>query len=231
MAAAAPWTVQTALAAIAPGYAENTDSPVPFFHLLERLKTTRRAGWGRFGIAGCESIADHMYRMSILTMLAPAGVAARLDVLRCTRMALVHDMAEALVGDITPADPVTKEEKSRRETATMDYICGSLLGGVNAGLNAQELRSLWQEYEDSVTPESLFVHDIDKLELLLQMIEYERSHACATDLGEFTWVALKIQSPEVKTWARAIFKERQELWRQAGKTCSWRADTEPNDDA
>jgi putative hydrolase of HD superfamily len=225
------WTVQSVLQDIQHGYAESTSSPVPFFHLLERLKTTKRAGWRRFGIESCESIADHMYRMSILTMLAPSSVSSKIDILRCTRMALIHDMAESLVGDITPVDPVSKEEKSRRETVTMDYICTNLLGKFNGGLNGAEIRAIWQEYEDSVTPESLFVHDIDKVELLLQMVEYERSCACETDLGEFTWVAQKITSPEVKTWAEAVFRERQELWRKAGKTCSWRADTEPKDEA
>jgi hypothetical protein len=31
---------------------ENSTSPVPFFHLIERLKTTKREGWRRFGING-----------------------------------------------------------------------------------------------------------------------------------------------------------------------------------
>ncbi|OAL48095.1 HD domain-containing protein [Pyrenochaeta sp. DS3sAY3a] len=212
---------------ISPRYAEHTDSPIPFFHLLQRLKTTKRAGWRRFGIDHCESISDHMYRMSILTMMAPSSVSADLDILRCCRMALIHDMAESLVGDITPVDNVSKGEKSRRETETMDYICGNLLGKFNGGLNAKEVRQIWQEYEDSETRESLFVHDIDKIELLLQMVEYEREYKCEKDLGEFTWVSTKIQSSEVKEWARQVFLERQELWKAAGKTPTWWADTEP----
>jgi len=39
----------------------------------------------------------------------------RAFVFRCIRMALVHDLSESLVGDITPYDNVSKEEKSRRE--------------------------------------------------------------------------------------------------------------------
>lgn len=168
-----------------------------------------------------------MYRMSILTLMAPASLTSKLDIAKCCRMALIHDMAEALVGDITPVDNVTKEEKSRRESETMDYICEKLLGRFNGGLNGREVRKIWQEYEDSETQESLFVHDVDKIELLLQMVEYERSSACEKDLGEFTWVASKIQSQEVKGWAEEVFRERQELWRKCGKTPSWRADTEP----
>ena len=89
-----------------------------------------------------------MYRMSILTMMAPASISSKLDILRCCRMALIHDMAESLVGDITPVDPVSKEEKSRRESETMDYICDNLLGKFNGGLNGKDVRAIWQEYED-----------------------------------------------------------------------------------
>ena len=46
------WSVEAVVATI-PGGAPQTDStsPVPFFHMLERLKTTKREGWRRFGIS------------------------------------------------------------------------------------------------------------------------------------------------------------------------------------
>jgi len=52
-----------------------------------------------------ESIADHMYRMAIITMMCPDPTVKK-D--RCVKMAIIHDMAEALVGDITPLDKVPK---------------------------------------------------------------------------------------------------------------------------
>ena len=140
-------------------------------------------------------------------------------------MALVHDMAESLVGDITPVDNVDKAEKSRRESETMDYICNNLLGKFNGGLNGQEVRQLWQEYEDDETLEAHFVHDIDKIELISQMLEYERSQNI--ELGEFTWVATKIQSAEVKNWAELLFWERVELWKSRGKVPKWNEVTPP----
>ncbi|KAF1819585.1 uncharacterized protein K489DRAFT_417691 [Dissoconium aciculare CBS 342.82] len=216
--------------------ATGTSSPLPFLHLLGRLKTNKREGWRRFGITDGESIADHMYRMSIITLLCPPALAARLDLGRCTRMALVHDMAESLVGDITPVDGVPKAEKSRREAATMDYLCGGLLGGVGGGIAAdaaaggastttdadedgdqrggpgRAIRALWQEYEDSRTLEAKFVHDVDKLELLLQMLEYERARAGRVDLSEFGWVAARIELPEVRAWADELLADRAVFW-------------------
>ncbi|KAJ6167146.1 HD domain-containing protein [Penicillium chermesinum] len=201
------WTPHTVLSSLPHQPEENTTSPIPFFHLLERLKTTKREGWRRFGING-ESISDHMYRMSVMTMLAPPELAARINVPHCTKMALIHDMAESLVGDITPVDTnVTKAEKARREAAVMDYITTSLLGNVpGAALSAQQIKDVFQEYEDNVTLEAQFVHDIDKMELLLQMVEYERSHK--VDLSEFERVASRVQLPEIQAWAAQVVKER-----------------------
>lgn len=149
-------------------------------------------------------------------MLAPPSLSSRINIPHCTKMALVHDMAEALVGDITPVDGVLKSEKNRREAATMDYICTDLLGKV-PGMAAQEIRAVWQEYEDGETLESKYVHDIDKMELLLQMMEYERSHQGRIDLGEFSWVATRIELPEVKAWSEELLKEKDAFWKAMDK--------------
>jgi putative hydrolase of HD superfamily len=157
-----------------------------------------------------------MYRMSLITMFAPPSLSSKLNIPHCTKMALVHDMAEALVGDITPLDGVSKPEKSRRESTTMDYFVDGFLGRVNGGLTGKDIKAIWQEYEDSVTLESQFVHDVDKIELILQMFEYEKSKQGKLDLGEFTWVATKIKMPEVKAWSDAVIKEREEFWKANG---------------
>lgn len=135
-------------------------------------------------------------------------------------MALVHDMAELLVGDITPKDEVPKEEKMRREAETMEYLCGKqgLLEKWGQGEQGKSIQAVFQEYEESKTDESLFVHDVDKIELLLQMVEYERRGEGELDLGEFSWVAKKVELKEMKAWGREILKERVEFWQGLGKT-------------
>lgn len=133
-------------------------------------------------------------------------------------MALIHDMAEGLVGDLTPVDGVPKAEKSRREAETMDWVSSGLLGRVHDGLAGKDIREVWQEYEDGKTPESKFVHDVDKIELLLQMVEYERTSKCELDLSEFSWVATRVELPEMKEWAGQILQERKQLWEEYEKT-------------
>jgi len=153
-----------------------------------------------------------MYRMSLLTMLAPPSLLPKLDLHKCMKMALVHDMAESLVGDITPVDGVSKPEKSRREADTMDYITKRLLGNVFGGAAGLDIRAVWQEYEDSKTLDSQFVHDMDKMELLLQMLEYEKRALGRLDLGEFAYVATKMVIPETRAWADELLKEREVFW-------------------
>ena len=155
--------------------------------------------------------------MSIITMLAPPSLISKLNIPHCTRMALIHDMAECLVGDITPKDNIAKEEKARREAETMKYLCGTLLGGLGNESAGKGIQEVFEEYEEAKTKESVFVHDIDKIELLLQMVEYERRGEGNLDLGEFTRVAKKIVGEEVKDWAREILRERKEYWEGVGK--------------
>ncbi|KAJ5173695.1 uncharacterized protein N7500_001626 [Penicillium coprophilum] len=202
------WDPRSVVSTLPSTFPEGTTSPIPFFHLLAFLKTTKREGWQQAGIKHGESIAEHMYRMAIMTMFCPPPLASQLCIARCIEMSLVHDMAECLVGDITPLHThITKQEKSRRETATMEYIGQSLLGSAPGCANASErVLGLFQEYEENRTLEARFVHDIDKLEMVLQTIEYERS--LGRDLSEFYHVLDDICLPEVREWADVVMKER-----------------------
>src|SRR5215210_3864360 len=84
---------------IAPGFAR-------FLHRVGRLKTLRRTGWLHCGVpdAETESVADHAFRTTLLAWLA-AGQVPGLDREKVLKLALVHDLAEALAGDPTPYDP------------------------------------------------------------------------------------------------------------------------------
>lgn len=41
---------------------------------------------------------------------------------RCIKLSLVHDMAESIVGDLTPADRIDKSEKRLREEVGTFFI-------------------------------------------------------------------------------------------------------------
>ena len=64
------------------------------------LKRVRRTGWVESGLRKVESVADHSFSLAIISMIA--SEMWRLDVDRAVRMALIHDLAEAYTGDLTP---------------------------------------------------------------------------------------------------------------------------------
>ncbi|KAF7722320.1 HD domain-containing protein 2 [Apophysomyces ossiformis] len=145
----------------------NPTNVIRFLHTIESLKRTKRTGWVDNNVKQPESIADHMHRMGIMAMLVNDPNLQR-D--KCIKMAIVHDLAEAVVGDITPHAGVSKQDKYSMEKNAMDEF-GKLLGDTEM---VKEIQGLWQEYEDGKTPEALFVKDLDKFEMIVQALEYEK---------------------------------------------------------
>jgi putative hydrolase of HD superfamily len=161
-----------------------------FLHAVGALKNLPRQGWLDRRISEPESVADHIYRV---TMMAWAlGSAAGLDTQRLVKLALVHDLPEAIAGDATPyldivsggtevdravatwREVMTPEElaaarhrKYEAEADGLAQLCGTLPPAL-----ADELTELWEEYAERRSPEARFAAEVDKLEALLQAIEY-----------------------------------------------------------
>uniref|UniRef100_A0A6N2LUC7 5'-deoxynucleotidase n=1 Tax=Salix viminalis TaxID=40686 RepID=A0A6N2LUC7_SALVM len=180
----------------------SASSAIDFLTLCHQLKITKRKGWINHGIKGPESIADHMYRMSLMALIA--GDLPGVNRERCIKIAIVHDIAEAIVGDITPSDGVPKHEKSRMEQAALNEMC-EVLGG---GMRAEEIKELWTEYENNASLEANLVKDFDKVEMILQALEYEMEHGKVLD-EFFLSTAGKFQTEMGKSWAAEIASRRK----------------------
>ncbi|KDE05398.1 hypothetical protein MVLG_04195 [Microbotryum lychnidis-dioicae p1A1 Lamole] len=188
-----------------------------FFHTLERLKTNKRTGWVNNNVRLPESIADHMYRMSMMALVLPPPTNGEppLDISRCVMMSLVHDLAEADVGDITPehASGISREQKHLMEQAAMERI-KRLLG--HPSIASLRVESLWREYEDRQTPEAKFVKDLDQFELAVQGVEYEKAQGIQSIQAFFDTTVSRILHPTVKQWARELMEQRRALWASRG---------------
>src|SRR2546427_5988272 len=75
-----------------------------FWELLERLKLEPRRGWKeKLRLSHVESVADHSYGVAMLCLFrawSPGGY----DLERLLKLALIHDLDEAITGDLTPED-------------------------------------------------------------------------------------------------------------------------------
>eukprot|EP00252_Welwitschia_mirabilis_P001601 TRINITY_DN114_c0_g1_i1.p1 TRINITY_DN114_c0_g1~~TRINITY_DN114_c0_g1_i1.p1 ORF type:complete len:276 (+),score=67.89 TRINITY_DN114_c0_g1_i1:329-1156(+) len=178
-------------------------SAIDFLTLCRFLKTTKRKGWVIRGIQNAESIADHMYRMALMAVIVNEVPGVNRE--RCVKMALIHDIAEALVGDITPSDGISKEEKSRKERKALDEIC-SLLG---EGDKADEIKDIWNDYENNASLEAKLVKDFDKVELILQALEYENEYGKALD-EFFESTTGKFQTDVGRAWAAEVLARRSD---------------------
>ncbi|KAF9135254.1 HD domain-containing protein 2 [Mortierella sp. 14UC] len=183
--------------------AQSVKGTLQFLHIVENLKRTKRTGWINNGVKPAESIADHMYRMGIMAMLIDEKTAG-VDKNRCIKMAIVHDLAESLVGDITPYDGVTVEDKHTQERNAMHHLCHELLGW---SAQAQEISALWAEYEAAATPEALLVKDFDKFEMIMQALEYEKSEDVTLE-DFFAGTRGKFKHPMVTGWVDELEAER-----------------------
>ena len=122
------------------------------------------------------------------------------DVQKAVKMALVHDLAEAKVGDLVivgdKQDKISKEEKARIELETMEQVAKDL--GEAFG---QEVLDLFNEFEERETPTAKFLADLDKLEMLVQAEEYETTQNMSTQ-----FYFLESQNQEYAGLPRSAFK-------------------------
>ncbi|KAJ3260796.1 HD domain-containing protein 2 [Boothiomyces macroporosus] len=174
-----------------------------FLDLIESLKTTKRTGWINNEIENPESIADHMHRMGIIAMLIKDPT---INKQRLINMAIVHDLAEATVGDITPHDGVSKEDKHDRERKAMEHF-NTLL----PTSEMKEIKELWEEYEHCSTKEALLCKDIDKFEMIVQAHEYEKRYGKNLN-SFFDSTRGKFQHPEIKEMVNQLYQKRAEFF-------------------
>ncbi|EGV63931.1 hypothetical protein CANTEDRAFT_130296 [Yamadazyma tenuis ATCC 10573] len=187
-----------------------------FIQIVRLLKTQKRTGWLDRDIPEnkTESIADHMYRMSIISMLIP-NLENKINIDKCVKISVIHDIAESLVGDITPFEGVPKQEKHRRELETIHYLA-SLVKPYNEPFS-KELVELWLDYEEIRCVEAVYVKDIDKFEMIQQAWDYEQDYGIKYDLTEFYASRDAIKTVEVGDLCDEILAQRAEFVKQHSK--------------
>jgi putative hydrolases of HD superfamily len=139
----------------------NVNGLLEFLLYVGQAKRTFRTGWVLRGVERVESIADHMYRMAIMSLLLPDS--SDESRVRCMKLALVHDLAESVVGDLTTFDGTSKEEKHRQEREAMLHLTSLLPADVG-----REIFSLFNEYAEQTSNEAILVKDLDVFDMLLQ---------------------------------------------------------------
>ncbi|MDQ4076750.1 MAG: HD family hydrolase [Chloroflexota bacterium] len=166
-----------------------------------QLKRTPRTGWQQRGapLGGqAESVAEHCYGVVFLTMYLLDLDERDLDHELALRLAILHDFAESLVGDLpnTINRYLSPGVKHRAERAALEEIVEELPV-------AEQYLDVWEQYEAGESPEAKVVKDADLLDMMIQAYFYEQ--AGQRNLDEF-WqnvTSARFHTP----CARALYME------------------------
>ena len=138
-----------------------------FFFQIAGLKKLPRSGWKiKLGLEDSESVAEHSYMMSVMSMVL--SDMKSLDSEKVIKMSILHDWAESKIGDFMP-DEIGYDKKSELENYAMVEILESLPEKIQ-----YNYQKIWNEFLLRNTSEARLVHELDKLEMALQAKIYEK---------------------------------------------------------
>ena len=136
------------------------DGVLAFLRIAERLKSTPRSGWTTAGER--ESVAAHTWRLSLMAAVLSDQFPG-IDLARLLKICLIHDLGEALHGDVPAPLQSADASKAAREREDLQSVLAPLPGRLR-----EEFTALWDEYEAARTPEAQLAKGLDKLETILQ---------------------------------------------------------------
>ena len=163
------------------------------------LKEIPRSGFQFLG-AGRESVAEHVYTAAF-TAYVMSQLSRDVDALKLISMCLVHDLAEARIGDLNSVNKAYVHPDEPRAVA--DAIRGLPFG--------EQLKALIEEYNAGVSPEARLARDADQISLILELKDLD-------DIGyrpPQDWlphVLGRLQTETGKTLAAAIMSTRRDNW-------------------
>jgi len=175
-------------------------------YLLEMgmLKRAKRSGWWIAGVKDPESIAEHSFRVGIIGAVLAMMEGA--DPAKVALMCLFHDTQETRVGDI-PHIGRRYLEAASNEKVTADQVSAAH-PAVAAGV-----QRVVDEYENGDSMEVVVAHDADKLECLVQAVEY-REQGCSTIQNWIDTSLASLKTASAQALAEAALNMSSIEWQQ-----------------
>ena len=162
--------------------------PIKFLDDVMRLKLIPRSGWISYRISkhDIESVSSHSYSVAVIALMLSEMTrlrTRRVDVERVLKMALLHDLSESLTFDISKAYlRYLGRSGSQLKTRLERKAISRILSGLENEQLVRAFRTTLEEYSSLESVEARIVHSADALDLLLQIIEYERMGYSKTTL-------------------------------------------------
>ena len=177
------------------------DSLISFWEIAAKLKAEPRKGWiEKLRLQQPESVADHSFALSLICLFE--GQRRGYNVEKMLELAILHDIEEAITGDLSPED---KKAKGTLTVESERRSARELLLGYLPTKDQRIYKELWSELDENRTKESRLVHELDKLEMALQANAYSKNGVEPGKLREFYESAKKeIKDPQLRSLLREI---------------------------
>lgn len=200
----------------------NLEKIFDFLNVVGDLKNQVR--YGDFDIDP-DSTADHTWRLALMVFMIADEIKLNLDVLKAVKIALVHDMPEAITGDIPYMDVahghITKADKQKNEIRAMEEMMKILPEEIG-----KEIFGLWEEYEYGKTKEALFVKALDKFESTSYVIEKGRNYSDPEVIATYADRHVK-NFPELKEISKIIKKRVKQEFQK--RNIEWKPEYDSED--
>jgi len=109
-----------------------------------------------------ENDADHSWHLALMCAILSEHANEKIDVIKTMTMVLIHDIVEIDAGDTYAYDASANSSKRERELAAAERIFNLLPKD-----QAEEMRLLWEEFEERKTPEAKFAVTLDHMQPML----------------------------------------------------------------
>jgi len=146
------------------------DRLIALFDVIHPLDRIPRAGYVVRGVAHPESVAAHSHFVSLLVLMFLEEYPDRFDREKALTMALIHDLSEAKLMDIPMpyADAYLKRAKDHAEQTIIEEMFAGF---------APKFAAYHQELLDAKTPEARLVRGLDKAQMMVKVLFYERERS------------------------------------------------------
>ncbi|ABY99614.1 HD domain-containing protein [Pseudomonas sp. SbB1] len=138
----------------------NLDGKLDFLRQAEKLKSVTRSAHTSTGRR--ESTAEHSWRLALLALVFEQEL-GDVDICKVLKLCLVHDLGEALSGDVPAPQAHAVPDKGTNERQDLVAMTSMLEPSMQ-----DSIVGLFDEYEAASTPEAKVVKALDKIETLLQ---------------------------------------------------------------
>jgi len=195
--------------------------PFKFLDDVMSLKRVPRSGWITYRISkhDVESVSSHSYSVAVIALIMSEIIRLRnreVDVEKVLKIALLHDLSESMTFDISKA---YLRYLGRKGAKLKTHLERKAISRVLADLNNERLAKTFritiEEYASVRSLEARIVHCADALDLLLQVIEYERmgySKATLDPIWKETRSKLmEYRFPLANEWSRQLQRVRTGL--------------------